>query len=429
MSHYEFIAISPISMSWQDTVHLRRALRRGWDRLRLGGAACVTNPGDGEKFIEDEYFARYSTCSDFALENARLLRRNHALWIRFDGRQKHAFETFCTTHTIQGSVSAHIVLGRGGALCLVVTFDFNGLAGATSFGPREIRQLHERMFLEESSQAALSSFLRENLLAHIATDKPVQPGRPLAEATHIVTVLIGGAREALAPYQAVHTEEEGSAESLIDTTGQSGAVADYLRFGWSYTTIALKGYTKEILLANLMIYMQNLWFTQKTLREQLGVFDYETSGNRADRTVAVELEALNIERTFAENEVEDFRANLKPWLRSACDYVHGHWAIGETREKIDRIVADLRAYYERKLDVYENRQSKRQANVLFWIALLQFVAIYEGVGAYFSFLDMSEVETEPMFHSAVVATAVVASPLILTAVSLYAAYLYFRDSK
>ena len=93
------------------------------------------------------------------------------------------------------------------------------------------------------------------------------------------------------------------------------------------------------------------------------------------------------------------------------------------------MITDLRGYYERKLGVFENRQSKRQANVLFWIALLQMVALYEGVGAYFSFLDMSEVDTESMFRSAYVATAVIGSPVMLTGICLFAAYLYFRDDR
>ena len=91
------------------------------------------------------------------------------------------------------------------------------------------------------------------------------------------------------------------------------------------------------------------------------------------------------------------------------------------------MIGDLRTYYERKLDVFENRQSKRQANVLFWIALLQFVAIYEGVGAYFNFLQMSEVDTESWFRSALVASAVIGSPVALTVICVYAAYLYFKD--
>jgi len=89
--------------------------------------------------------------------------------------------------------------------------------------------------------------------------------------------------------------------------------------------------------------------------------------------------------------------------------------------------AGLSAYYERTLDVFENRQAKRHANVLFWIALLQFVATYEGVGAYFGFLNLSRVDTESIFDTPAVAVAVIASPILLTAISIYAAYLCFKD--
>ncbi len=428
MNHYQFITISPLTIKWSDAVQLRRTARRVWGGAGFDPALSVTETGGGVPFLEWNAEA-YANSTDYSIENAKLVRRFPVYWVRFDVFNRAAFDAFCASHGVSGTLGAHVLVGRNGSVCFVTAFDFKGIEGAAPFDQRDIRALYERVFHDAGNLAALDAFVAGPVLRPFAGGGRVPAAAPREVATHLVTVCVDGGAAAARALAAVHAEEEGSGQSLVDQLAQSADTVDYLRFGWSYTTMVLKSHTKEILFVNLMIMMQCLWFAQKTLREELASFDYETPGIRSDRSVAVQLEALNIERTFAGNEVEDFRANLQPWLRSAYDYVHGNWGIGETHESIERIVGDLREYFERKLDVFENRQSKRQATVLFWIALLQMVALYEGVGAYFAFLQMSDVDTESIFHSAAVATAVIGSPFVLSGICLVAAYFYFRGDR
>jgi len=430
MSHLHFTAIAPLALAWEDLAKLRRNARRLWDRVEIDPALATRVGGEGAPFLDDALFSRFATSTDFAADSAAILRRNHAIWFRVSGFDTQAFDDFRAKHQSGGTLSAHVLLTRSGTLSLIASFDFPRISGTLPFDQSEIRNVFERVFLADASLDLLAAFVRLTVLAPFASHESAPaPLPPRADATHLFTTLIGGTASDIETLKKAHAEEEGSADTLRDASGQSADSVEYVRFGWSYTTLAIPKYTKEFALLPLMVYIQNLWFTQKLLREQTGDFAYDHLGIARERALAVALEALNIERTFAANEVEDFRSNLKPWLAAAFDFVGAKWALADTRDTIERIVTDLRAYYERKLDVYDSRQSKRQASILFWIALIQCTQMFANLSGYFYFLDLSDIDVASVATSGPFILALVVSPVVLTALSIVAAWLYFADNE
>ncbi len=426
MSHLHATAIAPLALPWEDLIKFRRNARRLWDTANVG-AQGIRIGAEGALFLDDNLFTNFGSCTDFALESARFIRRNDSIWFPFSKFSTHAFDEFRTKHNLRGTLSAHLVLTRNGTLSLIAGIDLPEIAGTPSFDQRDLRRIFEATFFTKESIAALNVLARESALRpFFGHDSVPAPSAPRPDSTHIFTVAVGADATTIAALRRPHADEEGASDSQRDATGQAEAV-EFVRFGWSYTTLAVRQYAKEIALLPLMIYLQNLWFMQKSLREQVGFFGYDDLGIKRVRTLAIELEALNIERTFAGNEMEDFRSNLKPWLTTAFDFVFTKWGLADTRTGIEQIVGNLREYYERKLEVYDSRQAKRQASVLFWIALLQCSQMFANLAGYFYFLELSDVDVSEVTTSGWFIISLVVSPIVLTILSVFAAWLYFAE--
>jgi len=426
MSHLHLTAIAPLGFPWESLVKLRRNARRLWDTVHATPAKAKRIGAAGALFVEDAQFANFKQSVDFAADSTPLLRRNDAVWFPFTEFDGAEFAALQAQHGVRGTMTAHLALTRSATLSLIVSFNFPDISGVPGFDQRDVRRVFEQTFLTPTALSTIAALASEIIRPFFENDAPA-PTAPRADATHVFTVLCGADESTISHFRRPHAEEEGTSESVRDAAGQSTEGVHFLRFGWSYTTLAVRTYCKEIALLPLMVYLQNLWFSQKTLSESVGYFAYDNLGTKRERTLAVELEALNIERTFAANEIEDYRSNLKPWLTAAFDFVFAKWGLAETRSNVEQVIGNLREYYERKLDVHDSRQNKRQASVLFWIALLQCTQMFANLAGYFYFLELSDIDVSNVTTSGLFIMSLVVSPIVLTVLSIFAAWLYFAE--
>jgi hypothetical protein len=135
MSHWQFVAVAPLSLPWEKAVLLRRRARQRWHDVHFDPSLAATRTGEGTTFVDDAAFRAYGSSTDFALANARLLRRDAAYWIRVDAVDARPFEEFCAARGVAGSLSAHVVIGRNGCLCLVTAFDFPAIEAGSGSAP------------------------------------------------------------------------------------------------------------------------------------------------------------------------------------------------------------------------------------------------------------------------------------------------------